>query len=130
MSSLATEIAILPLSSGANIEDPSSPLGEIWQSSLSTVAGQKGFRRLYWGRQVESSNVIDYFVGIFRPVPLQRLKFVLTRCMLQTGIPFKTIRISLRIPTTKAFQSPFPSFSMAMHSCTTYSSPQTLLSRP
>lgn len=65
MSSTVTEIAIIPLSSGANIEDPSSPLGKIWQSSLNTIAGQKGFQRLYWGRQVESSNVIDFFVGMW-----------------------------------------------------------------
>lgn len=71
MSSTATEIALIPLSSGANIEDLSSPLGEVWQSSLSTIAGQEGFQRLYWGRQVESSNVIDFFVGKFHPVPLQ-----------------------------------------------------------
>ncbi|MCJ1463813.1 hypothetical protein MMC07_002422 [Pseudocyphellaria aurata] len=62
MSSSVTEIAIIPLSSGANIEDPSSPYGETWQASLNTIAGQKGFQRLYWGRQVESSNTIDFFV--------------------------------------------------------------------
>lgn len=62
MSFPATEIAIIALSSGASIEDPLSPLGEIWQSCLGTIAGQKGFRRLYWGRRVESSNVIDFFV--------------------------------------------------------------------
>ncbi|MCJ1266080.1 hypothetical protein MMC22_005962 [Lobaria immixta] len=67
MSFPATEIAIIPLSSGASIEDPLSPLGEIWQSCLGTIAGQKGFRRLYWGRRVESSNVIDFFVGKLRP---------------------------------------------------------------
>lgn len=130
MSFPATEIAIIPLSSGASIEDPLSPLGEIWQSCLGTIAGQKGFRRLYWGRRVESSNVIDFFVGKLLRVPLQPLEAMLIRCILQTGIPFKPIRNLSRIQFTSPFQSLSPSLSKATHSSTIYFSPQTLLPRP
>lgn len=58
----ATEIAILPLSAASTIEDPTSPAGQIWKSSLETVRAQEGCQLVYWGRQVENPNTVDFFV--------------------------------------------------------------------
>lgn len=63
MSSPMTVILNLHLRSGVNIEDQSSPPGKTWQNYLITLAAQKGFRRVYWGRQLESANLVDLFVG-------------------------------------------------------------------
>lgn len=43
----ATEIATIPLSAGADIKDPWSPAGKVWQSTLDTVSQQEGFQRAY-----------------------------------------------------------------------------------
>ena len=43
----ATEIATIPLSAGADIEDPSSSAGKVWQSTLDTVSQQDGYQRAY-----------------------------------------------------------------------------------
>lgn len=59
----ATEIATLPLVAGASIEDPDSPAGKVWQSTLDTVADQDGFQRAYHGRQVENQSVLELFIG-------------------------------------------------------------------
>ena len=59
----ATELATIPLVSGATIEDPNSPAGKIWQSTLDTVSQQEGFQRSYWGREVENPSVLQLFVG-------------------------------------------------------------------
>jgi len=59
----ATEIAILPLAVGAKVEDTDSPSHAIWQSCLDTIAGQEGYQRLYWGRQVEAQNVLYLLIG-------------------------------------------------------------------
>lgn len=58
----ATELATLPLASGAAIEDPDSPAGKVWQSTLDTVSQQDGFQRAYWGREVENQSVLQLFV--------------------------------------------------------------------
>lgn len=63
MPSPATEIATIPLSSEANIEDPSSAANKAWRSFIDTVSAQPGFQLLSWGRQVESPNLVDVFIG-------------------------------------------------------------------
>lgn len=60
----ATELATLPLSSGATIEDANSPAGKVWQSTLDTVSTQEGFQRAYYGREVENPSVLQLFIGI------------------------------------------------------------------
>ena len=62
MAPSATEIAILTLSTDATIEDSTSPAGKVWKSITKTVLAQEGCQRVYWGRQVENSNVVDFFV--------------------------------------------------------------------
>lgn len=59
----ATEIAVLPLVVGAQIEDPSTSAGEVWKSTIDTVLSQDGAQRAYWGRQVENPSVLDFLVG-------------------------------------------------------------------
>lgn len=62
----ATELATLPLASGAAIEDADSPAGKVWQSTIDTVSQQDGFQRLYWGREVENQSVLQLFIGKIR----------------------------------------------------------------
>ena len=59
----ATEIAVLPLVSGAEIEDPSTPAGTVWKSTLDTIHAQSGVQRIYWGRQIENPSNLDLLVG-------------------------------------------------------------------
>ena len=59
----ATELATIPLVSGATIEDADSPAGKIWQSTLGTVSQQEGYQRSYWGREVENPSVLQLFIG-------------------------------------------------------------------
>lgn len=59
----ATEIAILPLAVGAKVEDANSPSHAIWHSCLDTIARQEGYQRLYWGRRVETPNVLQLLIG-------------------------------------------------------------------
>ncbi|KAK4693665.1 hypothetical protein P7C71_g3776, partial [Lecanoromycetidae sp. Uapishka_2] len=62
MATPATEIATIPLSAGANIEDPSSAAGKVWQATLDTVSQQDGYQRAYYGREVENQSVLQFFV--------------------------------------------------------------------
>ena len=59
----ATEIAVLPLVSGAQIEDPSTPAGAVWKSTLDTIHAQTGVQRIYWGRQIENPSNLDLLIG-------------------------------------------------------------------
>lgn len=59
----ATELATIPLVSGATIEDADSPAGKVWQSTLDTVSQQEGYQRSYWGREIENPSVLQLFVG-------------------------------------------------------------------
>ena len=63
MTAPATEIALIPLQIGATIEDADSPAGQIWKSTLDTVKAQEGFQRCYYGREVEATNKLHFFVG-------------------------------------------------------------------
>lgn len=63
----ATEIALLPLVTGADIEDPNSSAGKIWQSSLDTIAAQPGYKGAFWGRQVENNSVLELLIGMKNP---------------------------------------------------------------
>lgn len=65
MSRGVTEFAFIPLLAGANIEDPSTSAGTVWKECLATAEKQKGFQRLYWGRQIENPSVLEFLVGEF-----------------------------------------------------------------
>lgn len=62
MASLATEVATLPLSPRATIEDASSSAGKTWKSIVDTILAQEGCQHVYWGRQVETPNTLDLFI--------------------------------------------------------------------
>ena len=50
----ATEIAILPLKAGTNLEDATSSAGTIWQELMNTVLGQDGCQCARFGVEVEN----------------------------------------------------------------------------
>ncbi|KAL9131655.1 MAG: hypothetical protein Q9217_000466 [Psora testacea] len=57
-----TELATIPLQSGATIEDPDSPAGKIWTATLDTVSQQPGYQRAYYGREIENPALLQLFV--------------------------------------------------------------------
>lgn len=66
MADPVTEIATVPLRPNVTIGDVHSPAQEVsvaWKDFLTVVSAQEGFQRCYFGRQVESSHVLDLFIG-------------------------------------------------------------------
>ena len=63
----ATELATIPLTSGATIEDADSPAGKVWRATLDTISQQDGFQKVYWGREVENPSILELFVGKVPP---------------------------------------------------------------
>lgn len=59
----ATELATFSLIPGAQIEDGSTPAGQVWASTLATVSSQPGFQRARYGREVENQSVLQIFIG-------------------------------------------------------------------
>lgn len=59
-----TEIALLYVKPDATIEDSSSPSGQQLRKVFDFVAGQKGFQRQYYGRQLEDPNLLVYTLGL------------------------------------------------------------------
>ena len=58
-----TQIAVIPLVAGAEIDNPSSPAGQVWQYTMDTAIAVAGIQRVYWGRQVENPSVVDLLIG-------------------------------------------------------------------
>jgi len=58
---MATEIAELPLKAGISL-DRRTDSGRIWEEVLSTVLGQDGAQRCYFGHQVENPSMLRLFV--------------------------------------------------------------------
>ena len=63
MSCSVTEIAILPLVPGSNIEDPSSREGEAWEANLEELRTTPGWRRSFISRHVEDKNKVEIIIG-------------------------------------------------------------------
>jgi hypothetical protein len=61
----ATELAILFLKAGANIEDQSSPEGQIAQEALTTISSQPGFQNIYYGPVLEDASLFQLFIGAY-----------------------------------------------------------------
>lgn len=57
-----TELAFLSLAAGSNIEDATSPSGQIWKEFRDTFEAGETCQRIYWGRQVENPTVLQ--IGI------------------------------------------------------------------
>jgi hypothetical protein len=60
-----TELATLSLKPGINVEDQSSPEGQIALESLSTISSQPGFERLYYGPVLEDASAFQLFIGAY-----------------------------------------------------------------
>lgn len=59
---VVTEVAAIPLKGGLNIKDTSSPAGKSWLQIYETTSSQPGFRKMYWGTEVHSPNMLWLFV--------------------------------------------------------------------
>jgi len=57
MASPATEVAYISLKPDLDLGG-STTEAKTWQEALSTIAAQKGYQRLYWGRQLEDPDVL------------------------------------------------------------------------
>ncbi|KAL9104238.1 MAG: hypothetical protein Q9163_000786 [Psora crenata] len=57
-----TELATIPLQSGATIEDAASPAGRVWTATLDTVSQQPGYQRACYGRELENQSLLQFFV--------------------------------------------------------------------
>ena len=49
-----TEIAILPLKSGCQLDKPATDDGTLFQEALNTILEQDGAQGLYWGREKDN----------------------------------------------------------------------------
>ena len=63
MAEPVTEVALIPLQSGAAVEDTNSPAGKIWRETMDTVKAQEGCQKCYYGREIENTNNLHFFVG-------------------------------------------------------------------
>lgn len=59
---MATEIAFLPLKAGSRLNDPETSEGTVWQECLTTVLGQEGAQRAYWGTGLEDASMLYLFI--------------------------------------------------------------------
>ncbi|KAL9610992.1 MAG: hypothetical protein Q9167_004337 [Letrouitia subvulpina] len=58
----ATEVVSLPLIPGIDIEDPNTAAGKVWSDTLALLRDQEGYQRSYYGRHVESPNLLHFLV--------------------------------------------------------------------
>ena len=63
MADQVTEVALIPLQSGATVEDASTAAGKIWKETVETVKAQEGCQKCYYGREFENPNNLHFFVG-------------------------------------------------------------------
>jgi hypothetical protein len=59
---MATEVALLPLKAGSDVHDANSSAGSIVQDCLTTVLGQPGCERVFWGTEEENASMMRWFV--------------------------------------------------------------------
>lgn len=57
-----TELALIAMKAGVNPEDPNTPEGQVWQEALTTISGQEGCQRMYWGREIENRTNMRLFI--------------------------------------------------------------------
>ena len=57
-----TEVAILPLKAGSQVDDPNTPAGSIVQDCIHTVLEQPGAQRAYFGTAHEDPTSMHWFV--------------------------------------------------------------------
>lgn len=59
---MATEIAILPLLEGVDLDNSTSIGSQTFQGVIDSVKRQKGFQRLYWGQEKANSTNLRVFI--------------------------------------------------------------------
>ena len=70
-----TEAAYISLKAGVNLEDLNTAESKVWTESLDTIGSQDGYQRAYYGRQLESPNVLILLIGKFTRTMGFRLVF-------------------------------------------------------
>jgi hypothetical protein len=63
MSQAVSEIAILPLHPGVNLESGEDK--QILDDTLATIAKQHGFKNMYWGLKVEDPSVLQMVISTY-----------------------------------------------------------------
>jgi len=58
-----TEVALLCLKPGINIQDESSPAYQSSREAFSIISSQKGFQRIYYGHHFEDQPKFDVVIG-------------------------------------------------------------------
>lgn len=58
-----TEIAIIPVSAGSQLMDTQSSTGRLLQDCLATIGDQEGCRKIYYGVQRESPDILQLMIG-------------------------------------------------------------------
>ena len=58
-----TQMIILPIPLSIDIHESSTKYGETWMKMLRLLEHYSGFKRLYWGRQVEKEDNVQLHVG-------------------------------------------------------------------
>lgn len=58
---MATEVALLHLRDDLG-NDPDLTTNEAYRDTLTTLKQQKGFQRVYWGKQLETLSILLFFV--------------------------------------------------------------------
>ena len=67
MSGPVTEIAYIPLVPGTDLK--TGETHEIWQKTLQTIAAQPGCQSLYWGKQLENPDTVQFAIGTYISFP-------------------------------------------------------------
>lgn len=62
MAPQATEIAYITLKPGVELEGTSAS-AQAWQESIATIQRQEGYQRLYYGRTIESPDILILMIG-------------------------------------------------------------------
>lgn len=57
-----TEVVFLPLKQGSNPDDGGSPAGQTHTELVKAILSQPGAQRIFWGRQVEDSQLLRWFI--------------------------------------------------------------------
>ena len=59
---MATEVALLPLRNGKDLNDTNGEASKVLQKIFETLRQQRGFQRAYWRVEHENSNSLGFFV--------------------------------------------------------------------
>ncbi len=58
-----TQMIVVPIPTSIDLNDKVTTTGKIWEDVLDLFRQQPGYKRLYWGRQVENPENVQLHVG-------------------------------------------------------------------